>query len=114
MLRPVTERVFKAMMMDVWPDSPAALVDFGLDTDAHYAALSRRVRSGAITAEQLDAACGNGPALTKLVDGEVTFTTSHDDFEIGEEDDDEDADDGDEDPEDRIEPPGPNARWPWH
>ena len=47
--------------------SPATIVDFGLESDAHVEALVRVIRHDAVTPEQLDAALGDGPALTKLV-----------------------------------------------
>lgn len=49
--------------------SPAARVDFGIDSQAHFEALREAVRSDQITNQQLDAALGNGPKLTALVNG---------------------------------------------
>jgi len=66
-IRPVTARLFEAMLLDIWPDSAAAIVDFGLDSQAHYEALHSAIRAGEISAVQLDAALGNGAKLTALV-----------------------------------------------
>ncbi len=66
-IRPVTQVLFNAMVLDLWPDSSAAIVDFGLDSQAHYEALHGPIRAGEITVEQLDEALGNGPRLTSLV-----------------------------------------------
>ncbi len=71
LIRPMTQRVFDALMLDMWPDSPAAVTDFGLASQGHYAALQNAVRSGAITAEQLDALLGDGPGLTEAVNAAV-------------------------------------------
>ena len=65
-VRPVTKLVFEAMLLDVWPDSSAAIVDFGLESQRHYEALHGPIRSGQITLEQLDAALGSGSKLTAL------------------------------------------------
>lgn len=67
MIRPLTHTLFEAIALDMWPDSPAAIADFGLETEAHYEALYHPIRAGEITLEALDAALGNGPKLTALV-----------------------------------------------
>jgi hypothetical protein len=73
-------------MMDVWP-RPAAIVDFGIDNDAIYAAYQSAVRRDNVTANQLHAAVCSGPKLTALlracshVDPNITITTSYDMFE---------------------------------
>jgi hypothetical protein len=55
-------------MLDIDPrDSPTVIVDFGLDTYEHAAALIRAVRCGDITVEKLDSLLGNGPALTEAI-----------------------------------------------
>ena len=65
-VRPVTQGLVDAIMLDVLP-RPSAVVDFGIDTQEHYEALYYPVRAGDITPECLDAALGDGPALTALV-----------------------------------------------
>ena len=79
-VRPVTERAYMALMLDV-PLSPAAMTDFGASTTEHYAALQATVRAGA-TRNDLDAALGSGHELTALVKRytgrDVAFTTAWD------------------------------------
>jgi len=79
-VRPVTERAYMALMLDV-PLSPAAMTDFGAPTTEHYAALQAAVRAGA-TRNDLDAALGSGRELTALVKRytgrDVAFTTAWD------------------------------------
>lgn len=68
-------------MLDCWP-RPAAIVDFGLNSDEHYAALQQAVRQGA-TIQELDKALGDGPKLTALVreyGSDVCFKTAYDEF----------------------------------
>ena len=82
-VRPVAQNCYDSLMLDVWP-RPAAIVDFALDSDAHYAALQSAIKNGA-TVEELDAALGNGVALTALVkkyvpDSETVFSTAYDDL----------------------------------
>lgn len=67
-MRPVTENLVKAVLMDSWP-SNATVVDFGLDDQQHYEALYYPLRAGEITPQQLDVALGNGKALTALANG---------------------------------------------
>jgi hypothetical protein len=64
-VRPVTENVFWSLILDVWPNH-AGVVDFGLGSDRHYAALQYAVRDDGVTAEELDLAVGDGKALTAL------------------------------------------------
>lgn len=66
MVRPVTERMIQAVMLDIWPPA-SAICDFGLHTQQHYEAIYYPIREGEITPEQLDDALGNGPKLTALV-----------------------------------------------
>ena len=66
-IRPVTKLLFEAMTLDIWPNSSAAIVDFGLESQSHYEALHAPIRAGQITLEQLDAALGSGSKLTALV-----------------------------------------------
>jgi hypothetical protein len=65
-VRPGTENVFLSLILDVWP-SPAGVVDFGLDSDRHYAALQYAVREDGVTREELDRALGDGEAITALI-----------------------------------------------
>lgn len=82
-MREMTARAYEALMLDL-PLSPAARVDFGVESDAHYVALQRGVRSGRITLEALDSALGDGKALTALcanadeVAPTVVFETPYD------------------------------------
>jgi len=86
-IRPVTLNMVDSIMLDNFGTlRPAALVDFGIDSEAHYEALYYPVRAGDITPEALDAALGDGPALTKLVDVEsnphkgIVFKTAYDGY----------------------------------
>lgn len=86
-VRPVTRRLYDAMILDVWPEGAAVVVDFGLESQAHYEALHGPVRAGEVTAEQLDRALGSGPLLTTLVRAapsnphrDIVFVTSYDDL----------------------------------
>ena len=72
-------------MLDVWPTHPAAIVDFGLDSQKHYEALYYPLRDGNIMPQALDDALGHGEKLTALVRSaasnphkDVTFSTSWD------------------------------------
>ncbi len=83
-VRPVAQNCYDSLMLDIWP-RPAAVVDFGLDSPQHYAALQRAIKAGA-TVEELDAALGSGKRIAalvaKYVPGEETiFATSYDGFE---------------------------------
>lgn len=85
-IRPVTASLLMAVALDTWP-SPAAIVDFGIDSQEHYEALYYPIRKGEITPAQLEKALGNGPALTALVRScksnprkNVLFSTAHDDL----------------------------------
>ena len=64
-LRDTTRNLVEAIWADEWPRN-GALVDFGIRTQAHYEALYYGVREGQITPGQLDAALGQGQALTAL------------------------------------------------
>jgi hypothetical protein len=50
----------------------AAKVDFGIETEGHFEALSHAVLNGKITPEMLDASIGNGEVLTHLVRNDKT------------------------------------------
>lgn len=66
-MRPLTKKLFDAIMLDLWPEGNATVVDFGIDSQAHYEALYGPIREGEITIEQLDAAICDGAKLTALV-----------------------------------------------
>lgn len=85
MARSMVENLVLDFMLDLWPHSNAAVCDFGIDSQKHYEALYHPVRSGEITAEQLDAVLGDGPAITKLVQAcssnphkDIIFVTAYD------------------------------------
>jgi hypothetical protein len=83
-VRPVTKQLYHALVLDTWP-SPAAVVDFGIESGRHYAALQHAVIHLDLTVEELDDAACNGPALTALIRAEspyhgLTFTTPWDDL----------------------------------
>ncbi len=64
-VRPVTRRLIESLMLDVWPNH-TAIVDFGIDSQAHYEALYYPVREGNIMPLALDEALGDGEKLTRL------------------------------------------------
>ena len=83
MIRPLTEDAFDALMLNL-PLRSAMIVDFGVNSSAHYVALQNAVRAGA-TKEELDFALGEGNKLTTLVkkyvpNSDVVFSTSYDFF----------------------------------
>ena len=83
-VRPVTEQLYQALVLDTWP-GPAAVVDFGIESERHYAALQHAVIHLDATLEELDDAACDGPALTALIGAEspyhgLTFTTPWDDL----------------------------------
>jgi hypothetical protein len=65
-LRPATQNLVTAVMLDMWPRQPAIAV-FGIRSQAHLEALYYPLRHGDFTPEQVNAALGNGPKLTELV-----------------------------------------------
>jgi len=67
MVRPLTQKLIDAVLMDEYPNSNAVIVDFGIDSQEHYEALYYPIRHEEITPEQLDEALGNGAKLTQLV-----------------------------------------------
>lgn len=86
-LRSLTTVLYNAIMADCWPDSPAAIVDFGLESQEHYEALYYPVRAEEISLAQLDEALGSGPKLTALVQSAksnphkgIVFRTPYDEF----------------------------------
>ena len=82
------DRIVSAIMLDIWPDSPASLVDFGLDgfggvdPQERYNALHEAVRNG-LTANELHNAVVNG-GMTELVSSyrpgkdAISFLTAND------------------------------------
>ncbi len=65
-VKPVTRSLIEAIVFDVWP-TPAAANDFGIASQQHYEAIYYPLRNDEISFAQLDAAYGNGPKLTELV-----------------------------------------------
>lgn len=65
--RPTAARTYEAVLVDIWPDSPAAIADFFLTDQKRYEALYYPIREAEITVEQLDRALGDAAALTRLV-----------------------------------------------
>jgi hypothetical protein len=83
-VRPVTRDLVTSILIDAWPGH-AAVVDFGIDTQKHYEALYHPIREAEIMPKALDAALGDGPALTAMIrqassnpHKDVTFSTSWD------------------------------------
>lgn len=69
MVRPLTKQIWDSIHMDEWPGL-AAGIDFALEDSDHqerYEALYYPIRAGEITIKELDAALGDGPKLTELV-----------------------------------------------
>ncbi len=103
MVSRTADSLFGALVLDRMP-SHGAIVDFGLDDPNReqarlkYGYLQRIVREGVVDVDQLHKVAGDGPALTKLVQGcfepgqcDVVYTTAYDDlcFEEDDEYDDE-------------------------
>jgi hypothetical protein len=87
MVRPLTDKLIQAIMLDLHPSSNAVICDFGIDSQRHYEALYYPVRDGEIDAEKLDSVLGNGPAITELVRScqtnphkDIVFKTAYDMF----------------------------------
>jgi len=83
-VRQTTSDLIHSVLLDAWP-RPGAIVDFGLDGQQHYEALYYPIRAHEILPAQLDAALGNGEALTALArtapsnpHKDVEFSTSWD------------------------------------
>lgn len=79
----LAEALLDCLVLDVWP-SPAAVVDFGIDSTDHLGALQHAVCVG-VTAYDLDRVLGDGRAitcLTRSVPGqpypEIKFATAYD------------------------------------
>ena len=97
-VRDTTRNLVDSILLDAWPRS-GAIVDFGLKSQEHYESLYYPVREGEITAEQLDAALGNGKKLTALA--RSARSNPHRDIEFS-----TDWDDLLEEPEDLTDAPG--------
>lgn len=64
------DRLIEACMLDVFPQSMATIVDYGLDGDNAqelYVCYKHAIRNGHVTAWQLHQNCNHGSALTKLL-----------------------------------------------
>lgn len=92
MVSRTADSLFGALVLDQMP-SHGAIVDFGLDDPDRnqarlkYGYLQRVIREGGVDVDQLHAVAGDGPALTKLVQGcfepgqcDVVYTTAYDDM----------------------------------
>jgi hypothetical protein len=84
--RDTTGSLLNAVWADEWP-SPAAVVDFGLDSQRHYEALYYAIKNGEIEPALLDAAMGYGEKLTQLTRDapsnphkDISFHTAWDDL----------------------------------
>jgi hypothetical protein len=78
-VRPTTRNLVTSILMEQWP-SPAAVVDFGIDSRKHYEALCFPIREAEIMPKALDAALGDGPKLTALV--QESASNPHKDVEF--------------------------------
>ena len=63
--RQLAQEAHAAIVLDCWP-SPAATCDWGLDTPGHLGFLEHALTWGGATPADLDAVCGDGPAITAL------------------------------------------------
>ena len=86
----MASRLVDDLLCDAWP-SPATVVDYGIDSERHLAALRYAARAG-VTAYDLDRVMGDGPAITRLVRSvpdqpcsDVEFETAYDDYDWEEE-----------------------------
>jgi len=70
-MKPVVSRFVQNLMLDLFPQTPAELVDFGLDTSKDrvrlYACYQWALKRGKVRPEELNEAVGNGPKLTALL-----------------------------------------------
>lgn len=68
-MRPLTEQLIRCATLDEMPDT-ACKVDFGIEPPNEvekFGALQYAIRRGLVTEEELDAALGDGKALTEIV-----------------------------------------------
>tara|TARA_B100001778_G_scaffold334952_2_gene349471 strand:- start:5887 stop:6180 length:294 start_codon:yes stop_codon:yes gene_type:complete len=84
---PVAKRFVDNLFLDLnpGPSDRAAWIDFGFDQSSDpqdlYATYQRALKSGKATPEQFDAAVGDGPMLTAIVqtiNPEMTVSTAYD------------------------------------
>lgn len=66
-LKPVTEALVEAIVLDLWPGG-AVIADFGLVSTRHYEAVYYAVRHDDVSPAELDNAVGNGPLLTEMME----------------------------------------------
>ena len=78
-VRPTTRTLVTSILTEAWP-SHAAVVDFGIDSQKHYEALYFPIREAEIMPKALDAALGDGPKLTALV--QESASNPHKDVEF--------------------------------
>jgi len=78
-------RLVRCLTDNTWP-TPATVMDFGIESEAHFGALQHAVRCGR-TAYDLDRVMGDGPAITQIVRSvpnqpyaSVEFRTAFDDM----------------------------------
>jgi hypothetical protein len=83
-VRPATRALVTAIALDTYPGVPTC-ADFGIRSQRHYEALYYPLRNAEITPGQLEAALGDGPKLTALVNAApsnphrgITFETPWD------------------------------------
>ena len=89
MILPMTQELFDACMIDVFP-SQATCEDFGVDDPDHFGAIQHYCKSWQFNITALDEALGDGSALTELICSdeknpyrEVVFTTPYDCISVG-------------------------------
>lgn len=82
---PVAERFVNNLMLDLFPQTSAEIVDFGFnhaqDQQMLFAAYKHALKTGQASAEDFDKAVGDGSALTVLIsatDPEMTVQTDYD------------------------------------
>ncbi|NNJ12089.1 hypothetical protein EKD04_017300 [Chloroflexales bacterium ZM16-3] len=90
-IRPLVHTLIKALTLDVWP-SHATLMDFGIQTPAHYAAIQKAVLATPdldALRRELNEILGSGPKITAWVRQRVpdapVFVTAWDDLPLGDE-----------------------------
>ena len=70
-MKPVVSRFVDNLMVDIFPQTPAEMTDFGLDISKNksklYFCYQWAVRRGKVTPLELNEAVGNGPKLTILL-----------------------------------------------
>ena len=94
--RPLATHLHESLLMDCWPRA-SAVCDWGINSPDHLGALEAAVRGGA-SASDLDACCGDGPAIMAMVKrwapgsyyAGVQFTTAYDHFPDSDSDEDDD------------------------